>query len=498
MSASSKVFFTAYLWNMFGKLIIRFVSVISTLVLVRLLSPEDFGVMAIATMVIGFFAVLSNAGINRYLIMLESPTIIDYDKAFTLNLLLRICSFILVISLALIASYFFDKNEIAIVIVLVGLASFLASFRSIGLIELERKMSYGPINKIQITSKLIATVFTLGIAYFYRSYYALILGTFIIEIVTITLSYRVHEWKFRLNFQFDREIFSFSTFLLLRNIISYSRSQIDILLVGKRFDEVELGRFSIARQFAIMPLTEVVAPAVQPAFSALSRLKHNQALYLEKIYQSLFLVFLFLFPSAFGLYTLSESFVYVVLGSKWMGVSSYIGILSFLMVPFFLQAIISIAYDNLGKVKVSFLVDLFGLSLIILTFFAILPDTLEQFASLRLFVGAVSFCVSVALARFFLKIDIVKFLIVFCVPLLSSSFMYFCVKQMVWFEHNQYLHLFAVSIFGAAIYIVFNLLCLVFCLKFTVNAWLLTLVPSIVYEKIELWLRISVPKVLKN
>ena len=74
---------------MFSKLIIRSLGLISTLVLVRLLDPDDFGLVAIGIMVIGLFRVLSDIGINRYLIMHSNPTDEDYSAAWSLNLITK-------------------------------------------------------------------------------------------------------------------------------------------------------------------------------------------------------------------------------------------------------------------------------------------------------------------------------------------------------------------------------------------------------------------------
>ena len=83
---------------MFSKLIIRGLGLISTLVLVRLLTPADFGLVAIGIMVIGLFKVLSDIGVNRYLIMHDNPTDDHYSAAWTLNLLsTAILIFILVL-----------------------------------------------------------------------------------------------------------------------------------------------------------------------------------------------------------------------------------------------------------------------------------------------------------------------------------------------------------------------------------------------------------------
>ncbi len=482
--AKSKKFFIAYFWNMLGKLCIRSMGIISTLILVRLLSPDDFGIIAIATMFIGFFNVLTNAGVNRYLILHPTPSDDLYHSGWTLNLCLRFLAFTIVfISAPFFAEYVMDKRLI-IVLRLVGLIGFIDALKSIELIKFEKAIEFGPFNKINIFAKLFSSTATILTAFYYRSYYALIVGNFVLTISVVILSYSITHTKPKVNFNIDRKIFNFSWQMLLRNIFGYSRSQIDVLLVGKQFDAQSLGGFTIARNFSIMPQTEIVDPAIQPVFSVLSLVKESKKIFFEKIYQTLFFTYLFLTPAAIGFYVMAESFVYVVLGRQWEMVTNYLGILSFLMLPYSTQPILSIVYDVFEKTKLSLFADLFGLVAIILLFYWLTPPNVAGFVDLRVSIGLVMLFISIGLVKLFVGFDLKRYFLIFFIPLALSSFMGCIIYALNGYFKSAVANLFIMAGTGVLIYSGIIVLFFYAIILLNPKAWLLSLIPQIVYSKI--------------
>ena len=332
--SKNKKFIVAYFWNLLGKFTIRGMGIVSTLVLVRLLSPDDFGLVAISTMFIGFFTVLTNAGINRYLILQESLSDNIYHSAWTLNLILRAIALMLVFVSAVTISDYMQDDRLVFVIQAAGVVGFIDAFKSIELVKLEKAINFGAINKIQIIAKVFAITATISSAIYYRSYLALIIGNLVSTTCVVVMSYWFTNAKLKVNFNFDRKMFTFSSQIFLRNIVGYSRSQVDTLLVGRYFDTAQLGQFAISKQFAILPQSEIISPAMQPAFSLLSSIKNSKELFFTKVYQALFFIYIFVVPAAGGLFVLADSFVMAVLGPQWSAAADYIGVLAFLMLPF--------------------------------------------------------------------------------------------------------------------------------------------------------------------
>lgn len=208
----SKSLITTYKWNVLGKFIIRGLSVVSTLVLVRVLSPEDFGIMAMATIFIGFFQMLANASINRYLILLDNPSKSDFDAAWTLAIILRFFSMLMLFVLSSLIADYMATPELTIVLHIICLTHFLAAFQSAGMIKLERDINFKPLNKIAVLATICATIIALYFALQLESYFALIIGESVLIFVTVILSYVICSHKPTFNFNFDKKMFQFAHF----------------------------------------------------------------------------------------------------------------------------------------------------------------------------------------------------------------------------------------------------------------------------------------------
>ena len=343
--STKRILFIAYLWNMFGKVIVRSLGVISTLILVRLLDPTDFGLVAVGMMIIGFFKVLSNAGINRYLILLDCPEDTDYDAAWTLNIILRALLLSFLALLASLLAQFFESPALEDIIYVMCVTQFFGSFRNVGMVKLERQLSYGKENKVLVVAKIVSFTVGLVAAFYFKNYYALLIGNIVNVVVDVVGSYMVITYRPKFNFNFSPEMFSYSKFLLIRNIVSYSRSQMDILLVGQHFGSAATGQFNVARQFSIMPQAEIIGPVMQPVFASLSKFKSEPKKLMLNSIQVLQICYLALIPCAFGMLAVAEPFTALVLGEKWLPVKDFIGILSFLMIVFVTQPILNNLYD---------------------------------------------------------------------------------------------------------------------------------------------------------
>lgn len=485
---NAKLFVTAYLWNMLGKLFIRSLGIVSSLIIVRLLSPEDFGIIAISMMVVGFFAVLSNCGANRYLILHDDPTDEDYNSVWTLNILLRVVALSAVLLLVPFIVETFDQPEIMYAVFLMAGIEAMAAFNNIGVVQQEKAIHLGPINKVMIVAKISSAIATIYFAWTLKNFYALIIGSAINVFITIIGTYIASLYRPKFRFKFKKELFVFSSTLLVRNIISYSRSQVDILLVGKFFGTGSAGGYSIARQFAIMPQTEIIAPAMQPLFALMSKLKHKQAEFERKLYQTCYYAYLFIFPAAVGLFLVAEPFVLTVLGEKWAFTISYFGLLGFLMIIFFTQQALYMVYDAKRKIVYSMVPDLLGIALIVGGVLIFAPGNETNFAELRIAVAGLAYFILLVCARIFVNVSITKVLRSAIIPAAGSLVMFFSLSHTYIFFEIKIIELFYNSFTGGVIYFISTILFIGILFKINPKHDLITFLPAKIYNYLQKWL----------
>ena len=160
----------AYLWNLLGKWGVRFIGIGSTLVLVRLLDPSAFGLVALATICIGFFETLTDIGINRYLI---SQTQLDkqaMDSSWTVALLLKIALIFLIIALSGFLADFMNAPEIQLIIVVVACSGIFSALNNIGLVQFEKELDFKRVSALLLSAKLVSTAVMLVFAFWLQNY----------------------------------------------------------------------------------------------------------------------------------------------------------------------------------------------------------------------------------------------------------------------------------------------------------------------------------------
>tara|TARA_E500000081_G_C6125004_1_gene350255 strand:+ start:157 stop:1629 length:1473 start_codon:yes stop_codon:yes gene_type:complete len=418
----------AYIWNFSSNLIIRGLGLISTLILVRVLSNDDFGIIAIAMMVNGFFDVLANVGINRYLILKKSPSHHEYSNAWSLNIMLKLILASVMCLLSGVFANYFEMPELYSVIIVMALIQIVSSFNNVGLIKLEKELNFSVVNRISIFSKVISFFVTISCALYFENYYALLIGLFFNSVSRCAGSYIFCDFRPRFVLNYDHNMFSASLFLFVRNFFGYSRAQVDTFFVSSQFGKDTTGDYSVSKQFSAMPYGELIGPAMAPIFSALSALKSQKEDLHNKSLQTLFLILLIIFPSSVGLYAIRDEFTLVVLGDKWGHISDALGWLAFMMLVFAIQPVINIIFDAYGKIKESIVIEVFGLSGLIATFIWIAPSTLQGFIEIRIFIALTVIVFMLLYATLLVQFRLLAFSWIVAFLAIPTVMMYWCVS----------------------------------------------------------------------
>jgi lipopolysaccharide exporter len=414
----------AYFWNIFGKWGARLLGIGSTLILVRLIDPEAFGLVALATICIGFFETLTGIGVDRYLISQTDLNDQSMNSTWTLNIVLKMgVTIVLVVFSPLIADYFNEQN-LQLIITVVAINGFFAAFNNIGLVRLQKNLEFKKITYLGLVVKLLSTTVTLVFAYFSPDHWALIAGGMVSVWLYMIGSYVVCPYRPVLNFAFDKKLFSFSFYILLRKIIRYSRNKADTLFVSKLFDTTAVGKYNIALEFSMLPLSEVISPASAAMFPALSNFKNNKVELFDKTYKYFALIYLFIIPSIVGIWIVAPQFCPVILGEKWADTAPIMSALAIMMLPYPLSALTNNLFDYLGKTKLSLFGDLIGLSLLVFGATFLLFDDITEFAEVRGLIGVIAFIIILIFTRLTLGLSLKIMGMVLLIPSLASAAMF--------------------------------------------------------------------------
>ena len=188
-------------WMVAMRLSIRFVGIISTIILARLLVPADFGLVAMATMIYGFIEIMSQFSFDVVLIQKQDAEPDYYDTAWTLSILRGLATALVLFAGAGIAADFFGDQRLVEIIYVLCLAAFVGGFTNIGIVDFRKDMNFGKDFQYIVGVKLFSFVVTLVFAFMLRTYWALVIGIASSTLAQLGLSYFMHPFRPRWAFE---------------------------------------------------------------------------------------------------------------------------------------------------------------------------------------------------------------------------------------------------------------------------------------------------------
>lgn len=323
---------TATKWSAITEIAAKLVTPIVSMVLARLLTPEAFGVVTTLTMVITFAELFTDAGFQKYLIQHEFKDDEDREQsttvAFWSNLVMSLF-FWGIISI-------FNAPLAALVgnpglghVLIVACASIpLAAFSSIQMALFKRDFDFKTLFRVRIVSTLIPLLVTVPLAFWLRSYWALVIGTLTVNLVNAVLLTVFSKWKPRLYYSFAKlkEMLSFSVWSMIEAISIWLTNYVDVFIVGTMLSQYYLGLYKTSSTLVGQIMGLITAITTPILFSALSRLQND-----EKEFHTLFfrfqkLVGLLVIPLGVGIFLFSDLATELILGSQWTEASGFVGL----------------------------------------------------------------------------------------------------------------------------------------------------------------------------
>lgn len=299
------------------KLVERTIGFISTLILARLLTPGDFGLVAMAMSVVSLMDLMGAFGFETAIIQRKNADRSHFDTAWTFAVIFGTGIAVMLVLLAVPAAQFYKDPRLAMVLPVLAIGSFVSGFENIGTVAFRKELDFGKEFRFLLSKKVIAFTVTISMAFAFESYWALVAGTVVGKVCMVLISYQVHPYRPRFSLAATRDLFHFSRWLFLSNLVMFLQNKSDAFILGRTVGAADLGLYKIASEIAVLPSTELIAPINRAVFPAYSMLSND----LEKLGEKFLEVFRFIaviaLPVSIGLVCVADLAVRVLLGPKW-------------------------------------------------------------------------------------------------------------------------------------------------------------------------------------
>ncbi|WP_068636897.1 lipopolysaccharide biosynthesis protein [Thauera butanivorans] len=304
-------------WMVGLRLLQRSLGLISTAVLARLLVPADFGLIAMALSVAALVELITILGFDLALIRKQNATREHFDTAWTLGLVFRtVAAFVIVIGAPHVAAFYSEPRLTEVMYVYAAIA-FISGLENIGIVAFRKELEFNREFRFQLAKKLLAVGGTVALALYFRSYWALALGTLLSQVIGVGLSYVMHPYRPKLRVSAWREMLGFSSWLVFNNFTVYLRDRGADFVLGRFLGPQPLGAYRVSNEIASLPTTELYGPIMKAVFPGFSKLVDDRPALQRAYVASQGAVIAVTLPAAVGVILLAEQIVQILLGPGW-------------------------------------------------------------------------------------------------------------------------------------------------------------------------------------
>lgn len=359
-------------WSTITEVMAKLVAPISSMVLARLLTPEAFGVVATLNMVIAFAEIFTDAGFQRYLIYHEFKDEEDKDKstnvAFWSNLTM---SFVLWGIIAIFCeplATLVGNSGLGHVLVVACVSIPLAAFSSIQMALFKREFDFKTLFWRRLAIIIVPLCVTIPLAFWLRSYWALVIGTIVTNLVNALLLTIKSNWKPRRYYSFARlkDMFSYCSWSIVDSVLIWATTYIDIFFISRALDAYYLGLYKTSittvGHFTSL-ITASILPIIMPA---MSRLQDNLPEMRKTLLKLQKYTSILLLPIGIGIFVFSDFITAVMLGDQWKEAAHFIGLWALMeVITVIFSRFCSNVYPAIGKPKISVASQLLHLAALI-------------------------------------------------------------------------------------------------------------------------------------
>jgi len=431
MSNIGQKSFVSALINVTSQGVNRLLGIISVIIIARILTPDDYGLVAIAQLSITFLQIILFSSASSYLVRKEKIEKDDLDTAWSIRMVLCCTiTIILILSKENIATYFNDPR-LQDVILCLTLGNLINGLENMGAILYVKKLEYKKIFLQRIVIKLTGFIVTVSIAIYLRNYWALISGLISMQIMTAISSYYFFEHSPRFTFKKLKSQWSFTKWVFLSNLTSFIRNKLDQLLISRYLGTSSLGFFNMTYQLTNMPYTEIVDPIQQVIYSSYSSVLEDKKKLANMFIQVVGIISIIAFPIYLGLLAVTEDVVLLILGEQWIYTINLFPWVILLLIAQTISVLASNMLTVLGKVKILSILNWLMVFIMVPVLFYII-----QFKDLELFIlGRASlsilFIPIIFIALFnYLTIQKTRLLFTLLRPMLAALIMYLAINNL--------------------------------------------------------------------
>ena len=353
---------SAVIWRSGSQILAQIITWASTLLVIRLLDPADYGLFAMTQVVLSFLAFLNGWGFASALVQSDSVDPFRIRQAFGLLLLLNALLAAIQFFGAPFAAGYYGQPVVADLLRVQALLFLATPFIALPEVMLGRALDFRRQAIVNLLAAFAGAGTALGCALAGYGVWTLVyapIAMFWTRAIGLTLVARLLVWP-SFNFKGCGQIVGFGSAVLFSQLFWLVQSQSDIFIAGARFDAHALGLYAEALFLAQIFMAKFVPPLNEVAFPAYARIKKDAAAVRWSFLKTVRVLMLVAAPFYCGLAVVAAPMIETLFGAKWLGMAPYIQLISLALILMTVQILFAPVTNALGKPSISMFTAMSG------------------------------------------------------------------------------------------------------------------------------------------
>ena len=362
---------SSLIWKFMERMGIQGTQFVVSIVLARLLAPDDFGLIALVMAVIAIANVFVQSGLGTALIQKKDADETDFSSVFYASLLLAAVVYAIIFFTAPLIADFYDKQALIPVIRVLTLSLFIGVFNSIQYAYVARHMMFKKLFFRSIGSMIPSSIIGIVMAFTGFGVWALVAQQLSNAFLSVVIMWFVVPWRPQWIFSFERlkKLFSFGWKLLFSSVIDTVYSQIQSFIIGKMFSTASLAFFDRGSHFPYIVVNNINNSIQAVMLPSLSAYQDDRPQVKKMVRRAIVTSSFLIIPMMAGLAAAAEPIVKILLGDKWLPCVPFVQIFCFIYAFYPIHTSNLSAINAMGRsdifLKLEIIKKIFGLSILV-------------------------------------------------------------------------------------------------------------------------------------
>jgi O-antigen/teichoic acid export membrane protein len=365
-------------WMAGAEIANRLIRLSSTVILARMFSPQDYGLMAIIYTLSDFFQVFTlRGGVGSKIIQADEQDLNAIcNTAYWLNWIVCGSLFMIQCAVAFILPYFSYDPRLTLPLCLLGLTYLAYPLFVIHLILLERENRFKAVAVCNVIISLVSNFFIATFVLLGMGVWAIVWSMLLSAPVWVILTRKFHPWRppIRFSLERSREVLGFGSNLLINDLLNKLRSNVDYLIVGKYLGVEALGLYYFAFNGGSGITLSILNTFMSPLYPHICAAKNNYGQFKQRYFSSLKKISIILVPIILLQSSLAPIYVPIIFGKKWTPAIPVLILICLSVIPAIYSWSAALLLNAINKTRISLYISMASITIFIISILAVVKN----------------------------------------------------------------------------------------------------------------------------